>query len=235
MTTDRPEDGFIVQATGLVLSPFPDAEAFDFSVRPGEHWLLRGPSHSGKTPLLKTLCGLMSPAAGEVRLLGHDLGRMKPSALLALRQRIGFVFSLDGLLPAWSGFENLALPLKYHERATTAEIVARVEAFASRYGVPDDWLNNPVGTLGAEKRMALALIRALLVEPELLLLDGLALDALIAFSGIRGSELIADAVAGRCTVLLSLPADGADSLPEVLGKASFRTAEMRDGRLECRA
>ena len=233
--TTPPQDDFIVQATGLVLSPFPDAVAFDFSVRPGEHWLLRGSSHSGKTPLLKTLCGLMSPAEGRVLLFGHDLGQLKPSAMLALRQRIGFVFSLDGLLPAWSGFENLALPLMYHQRATKAEIVARVDAFATRYGVPDNWLNDPVGTLGAEKRMALALIRALLVEPDLLFLDGLALDALIAFSGIRGVELIADAVAGRCSVVLSLPADGSDSLPEVLGKVSFRTAEMSEGRLECRA
>lgn len=223
----------IVAATGLVLSPFREAASFDFVVRRGEHWLLRGPTRSGKTPLLKTLAGLTSPAAGRVELLGHDVQALAPSALLALRQRIGFVFSLDGLLPAWSGFENLALPLKYHDRAGNAEIVRRVESFAARYGVPDDWLNNPVGGLSAEKRSALALLRALLAEPELLLVDGVALDALVAFSGVRGEALIADAIAGQTTVILALPADGAGRLPAVLGNAPFRTAEMRDGRLEC--
>jgi ABC-type ATPase involved in cell division len=233
MTDATPESPAVVRATGLVLGPYPDAAAFDFEVRRGEHWLLRGASGSGKTPLLKTLVGLISPAAGEVVLFGEDLGHLRPAALLKLRQRIGFVFAIDGLLPAWSGFENLALPLKYHDRASTDEIVRRVEAFAARYGVPDDWLNNPVGNLGPEKRLALALIRALIVEPELLLVDGIALDALIAFSGIRGAELIADAVAGHCTVVFSLPPDGSERLPAVLGNAAFRMAEMRGGRLEC--
>jgi predicted ABC-type transport system involved in lysophospholipase L1 biosynthesis ATPase subunit len=232
MRPDAP-DTCIVRAEGLVLSPFPDSMPFDFAVRRGEHWLLRGPTRSGKTPLLKTLCGLVSPAAGRVTLLGHDLEQLSPAELLRLRQRIGFVFALDGLLPAWSGFENLALPLKYHGRAGNGDIVDRVEAFAARYGVPEDWLNNPVGALSAEKRSALALIRALLIEPELLFVDGVALDALVAFSGIRGGELMTDAIAGRCTVVVSLPAGGAGRLPEVLGDATFRSAEMRDGRLEC--
>lgn len=223
----------IIDARNLVLSPFSEAMPFDFKVEPGEHWLLRGPSRSGKTPFFKTLCGLISPGAGEVLLFGQNIQDLAPSALLSLRQRLGFVFALDGLMPAWSGFENLALPLKYHDRASNDEIIQRVESFARRYDVPDDWLNNPVTLLSAEKRAALSLLRALLIEPELLLIDGVPLDALVTFSGIRGEQLIADAIAGKTTVILSLPEEGGGGVPDVLGKACFRTAEMRQGRLEC--
>lgn len=226
-------DDFLVRAESLVLSPFRDAAPFDFSLRRGEHWLLRGPSHAGKTPFLKTLVGLLSPAAGRVVLFGQDVQQLAPAALLGLRRRLGVVFALDGLLPAWTGFENLALPLVYHDRASGDEVARRVAAAAARYGVPAAWLDDPVGALAAEKRGALALIRALLVEPELLVVDGVALDALAAFSGLRADVLLGDAVDGRCTLLLSLPADEAGRLPGALAALPFRAAEMRDGRLEC--
>lgn len=223
----------IVSARGLVLSPFRDAAPFDFAVARGEHWLLRGASRAGKTPLIKTLCGMISPGAGTVELFGQDLHDIAPSALLTLRTRLGLVLPQDGLMPAWSGFENLALPLKYHDRMNNDEINRRIDTFAGRYDVPAEWMESPVGALSAEKRLALSLIRALIVEPELLLIDAVPLDAVEAFSGIDGTRLIRDAIAGDCTVILSLPEEAGDRLPALLAGGGFRTAEMRDGRIEC--
>jgi ABC-type iron transport system FetAB ATPase subunit len=223
----------ILDARGLTLAPFAEAEPFDFAVERGEHWLLRGPSRGGKTALLKTLCGMISPAGGELSLFGHDLHTISPSALLQLRRRVGLVLPLDGLMPAWSGFENLALPLKYHDRLPNDEINARIDSFAQRYKVPQAWMDNPVGPLSAEKRIALSLIRALIVEPELLLIDAVPLDAVALYSGIDGSALIRDAIAGDCTVILALPEEAGSQLPALLGSGRFRTAEMRAGRLEC--
>ena len=223
----------VVEAQSITLSPFPSTAPFDFEVERGEHWLLRGPSRAGKTPLLKTLCGLISPSSGHVVLLGENLDNLAPSALLRLRQRIGLVFPLDGLMPAWSGFENLALPLKYHDRMDNTAINQRIEAFTRRYRVPPEWLDNPVGGLSAEKRIALALIRALIVEPELLLIDAVPLDAVQTFSGIDGTRLIRDAIEGDCTVILSLPEEAGERLPAIVDGGGFRTAEMRGGRIEC--
>lgn len=223
----------IVEAFDLTLSPFPDAAPFDFAVERGEHWLLRGPSRAGKTPLIKTLCGMISPGRGRVELLGEDLHDIAPSALLQLRQRIGLVQPLDGLMPAWSGFENLALPLKYHDRMSNDAINQRIDSFTQRYKVPADWIDNPVGALSAEKRIALSLIRALIVEPELLLIDAVPLDAVQSFSGIDGTRLIRDAIDGNCTVILSLPEEAGERLPAIVDGGGFRTAEMRAGRLEC--
>ena len=223
----------IVEARGLTLSPFPEAAPFDFVVERGEHWLLRGPSRAGKTPLIKTLCGMISPGQGHVVLLGEDLHDIAPSALLRLRRRIGLVLPLDGLMPAWSGFENLALPLKYHDRMNNEAINLRIASFTQRYKVPLDWMENPVGALSAEKRIALSLIRALIVEPELLLIDAVPLDAVQTFSGIDGTQLIRDAIAGDCTVILSLPEEAGERLPAVVDGGGFRTAEMRAGRIEC--
>ena len=221
----------IVEALGITLSPFPQTEPFDFTVQRGEHWLLRGPSRAGKTPLIKTLCGMISPGSGHVVLMGEDLHDIAPSALLKLRRRLGLVLPLDGLMPAWSGFENLALPLKYHDRMSNEAINARIEAFTQRYQVPAEWMDNPVGGLSGEKRIALSLIRALVVEPELLLIDAVPLDAVQTYSGIDGTQLIRDAIAGDCTVIMSLPEEAGDRLPALIDGSHFRTAEMRDGRI----
>ncbi|HET6718099.1 MAG TPA: ATP-binding cassette domain-containing protein [Rhodocyclaceae bacterium] len=223
----------IVEAFDLTLSPFPDAAPFDFAVERGEHWLLRGPSRAGKTPLIKTLCGMISPGRGRVVLLGEDLHDIAPSALLQLRRRIGLVLPLDGLMPAWSGYENLALPLKYHDRMSNEAINERIDSFTRRYQVPADWMDNPVGGLSVEKRIALSLIRALIVEPELLLIDAVPLDAVQTFSGIDGTRLIRDAIDGDCTVILSLPEEAGERLPAIVDGGGFRTAEMRGGRIEC--
>ena len=223
----------VVEAHALVLSPFREAAPFDFPVARGEHWLLRGPSRAGKTPLIKTLCGMISPGSGNVVLFGEDLHDIAPSALLDLRKKIGLVLPLDGLMPAWSGFENLALPLKYHDRMPNEAINERIESFTQRYGVPAEWMDNPVGQLSAEKRLALSLIRALIVAPELLLIDAVPLDAVEAFSGIDGTQLIRDAIAGDCTVIMSLPEEAGDRLPALIDGGGFRTAEMRGGRIEC--
>ena len=223
----------IVDAIDITLSPFPEAAPFSFTVQRGEHWLLRGPSRSGKTPLIKTLCGMISPGSGHVVLLGEDLHDIAPLDLLRLRQRIGLVLPLDGLMPAWSGFENLALPLKYHDRLSNEAINEKIDAFAARYQVPGEWIDNPVGGLSAEKRLAMSLMRALLVDPELLLIDAVSLDAMQSFSGIDSTRLIRDAIAGDCTVILSLPEEAGDRLPALLDGGGFRTAEMRAGRIEC--
>lgn len=225
----------LLAASGIVLSPFPDAPAFDFRLRRGEHWLLLGASRSGKTPLLKTLLGLMSPRSGTVALFGHDLHDAAPSQLLRLRRSVGAVFAADGLLPAWSGIENLALPLRYHDLLPVAEIMRRIEAYAERYAIPAQWLEAPVANLSREKRAALSLVRALIVEPELLIVDGVPFDAIEAFSGIKSTRLLEDAIAGECSVIVSLPEEAGERLPGFLRQTAFQTARMQAGRLQCDA
>ena len=223
----------IIEAHNLALSPFPDAPAFEFCMQKGEHWRLQGATRSGKTPFIKTLLGLISPRQGSVHLFGEDLHSLAPQSLLKLRRRVGVVFAADGLLPAWSGLENLALPLRYHALYPPAEIEERITNFATRYAIPFDWLNNPVAQLSREKRSALSLARTLLLKPELLIIDGVPLDIIETFSGIRGSQLIADAMAADCSVIISLPAEVGRHLPSILLQRSFKTAIMHAGQLQC--
>jgi ABC-type lipoprotein export system ATPase subunit len=222
----------LIDARSIVLSPFAEAAPFDFSLRRGEHWLLLGGSRSGKTPLLKTLLGLLSPHAGSVNLFGRDLQAERPSELLKLRRRVGVVFAADGLLPAWSGLENLALPLRYHDALPPKLILERIEEYAARYAIPDLWLEQPVASLSREKRAALSLVRALIVQPELLIIDGIPFDAIEAFSGIKSTRLLDDAIAGDCSVIVSLPQQVGEGLPGFLHKSGFETALMQEGRLQ---
>lgn len=222
----------LVAAHGIVLSSFQEAAPFDFCMRRGEHWLLQGASRSGKTPFLKTLLGLISPSVGSVRLFGVDPQDIVPSALLKLRRRVGVVFAADGLMSAWSGRENLALPLRYHDVLPLAEIEVRIEEYARRYAIPSDWLDRPVADLSREKRAALSLVRTLLVKPELLVIDGVPLDAIELFSGIKSSRLLEDALAGDCSMIISLPEEAADRRPGFLQHRAVKTAIMREGRLQ---
>ena len=74
--------------------------------------MLVGPSGCGKTTLASIVAGLLDPTDGELHVLGHDIRRLSPAALVAFRaQHIGFVFQQYNLLPALTAAENACLPL----------------------------------------------------------------------------------------------------------------------------
>ncbi len=141
-----------------------------FTVAPGERVALTGPSGSGKTTLLNCLGGVDRPDAGEIRLGGQTINRLDSEALADLRRRrIGTIFQFFHLLPTLTAAENIELPLQLLGRPT-AERVRRVDTLLAQVGLAGRAGALPSQLSGGEQQRV-AVARALVHEPELLLAD----------------------------------------------------------------
>jgi len=148
-------------------------EAVDLRVEAGEAVALFGPNGAGKTTLLRLLATLLRPTRGDLRLFGRSVSDGGGCA----RRRIGFLSHQSFLYPDLTPTENLEFYARMFRVAASA---ARVRDLLEQVGLLG-WAHRPVRTLsrGLEQRCALA--RALLHEPDLLLMDepftGLDVDA----------------------------------------------------------
>jgi putative ABC transport system ATP-binding protein len=131
---------------------------------------LMGPSGSGKTTFLGVLSGLDPPDEGEVRWRGERMRQLKPSMLTHLRRRgIGVVFQSFGLLPALSAAENVELPLRVTgEDPDMAR--KRAAEWLDRLGLADR-VDNRTFELSAGQQQRVAVARALIIEPDVVLAD----------------------------------------------------------------
>ena len=135
----------------------------DLTVEAGEVVVLLGPNGAGKTTLLRILALLLAPTGGRLVLFGTDATR----APTALRRRIGYAGHEISCYPDLSGAENLAFYAQLFGVAEPAARIARLLAWAGLDGVG----RRPVRTFSRGMSQRLALARALLHEPDLLLLD----------------------------------------------------------------
>jgi len=132
--------------------------------------LLVGPSGCGKTTLVSLLAGLLDPTAGEVMVLGTDIGKLRGKSKVVFRGRnIGFVFQQYNLLPALTARENAAVPMiingapRRRALEKSTELLERVGLATKADALP----KNLSG--GQQQRVAIA--RALVHDPRLLLCD----------------------------------------------------------------
>ena len=135
-------------------------DGFDLAVRPGEFLTLLGPSGCGKSTALRIVAGLSAPDRGAVE--------WSDSKAAAARQ-IGFVFQEPTLMPWTSVRENVRLPLKL-AHATAAEANARVGEALAQVGLAEFADAYPRELSGGMK-MRVSLARALVAEPDILLMD----------------------------------------------------------------
>jgi ABC-type lipoprotein export system ATPase subunit len=203
----------ILQGEGLVLEGTRQSEAFDVTVRAGELWLVSGPPGAGKSTLLKTLAGLTSPVAGEITLFGNRLSLCPPRVLARIRQRLGIVFEGDGLISAWTVYESLALPFIYHAKLPPGTEQQWVEQAAANFGLPRDWMSVPVYKLHRNERHAVALIRAMMGNPELLIIDGLSIETLYTFEN-TGLGLLRQPLEQGVAMLLNTTFDMTGVIPD---------------------
>ncbi|MCC6523486.1 MAG: ABC transporter ATP-binding protein [Polyangiaceae bacterium] len=150
-------------------------DAVSLRVEPGELVAIVGPSGCGKSTLLGILGGLDRAFEGEVRLFGRDVRALSDGALSALRgRRIGFVFQAFHLLPHLTALDNVLAPSLFRKvpdgRAGEARLRARAERLLADVGLPGRGSDVPAACSGGE-RQRIAVARALLLEPELLLCD----------------------------------------------------------------
>ena len=141
----------------------------DWTVLPGEFWVVAGQQHSGKSDLLLHAAGLMTPAQGTCRVFGCDT-KSFGEAQLAERLRVGFVFSGGKLFNDLTLAENIALPLRYQKNLSETDAAEKVQTFLELFELAP--FADAVPSSGAVNwRQRAALARALILQPELLLLD----------------------------------------------------------------
>lgn len=139
-----------------------------FSLAPGDAAAIMGPSGSGKSSLLYILGGLEPPSAGTVMLDGRNPFELDPDALAAFRNRsIGFVFQDHCLLPQCTVLENVLVPTLV---APTPGDADRARALLDQVGLSDRLDHRPAELSGGE-RQRVAVARALIRQPQLLLCD----------------------------------------------------------------
>jgi lipoprotein-releasing system ATP-binding protein len=142
----------------------------DLAVEPGELVAIVGPSGSGKSTLLHLLGALDRPDAGEVEIGGCRLSTLGAAELAAFRNRtLGFVFQFHQLLPDFTALENVMLPGRIAGRRPQ-EVWRRAQGLLEEVGLGERLDHFPNQLSGGECQRV-AICRALLLEPPLLLAD----------------------------------------------------------------
>lgn len=142
------------------------------AVARGEFLVVASSDIGGKTSFLKLCSGLVQPAKGTVRINGKRLADFSYNELQAFRRQTGFVFQDGVLISNLSVKENIALPLRYHSGLDDKETDKRVEKYLESLNLKR-YANERPATLSLEAKLLANLARALVVEPDLLLLDEL--------------------------------------------------------------
>ncbi|HSF44185.1 MAG TPA: ABC transporter ATP-binding protein [Thermoanaerobaculia bacterium] len=142
----------------------------DFAVEPGEMIAIVGPSGSGKSTLLHLLGALDRPDGGAIEIGGQSLAALSGARLAGFRNRmIGFVFQFHQLLPDFTALENVMIPGRIAGREP-GEVLESARRLLLEVGLVDRLDHFPNQLSGGE-RQRVALCRALVLEPPLLLAD----------------------------------------------------------------
>lgn len=145
-------------------------DGVDFTVTQSERLAIIGPSGSGKSTLLHIACGLDEPTSGAVRIDGVNLSVLEDDSRTRLRrEKIGMIFQTFNLLSTLTAIENVALPLRL-QGLGWKESGKRAEAMIDRVGLSNRAGHKPDELSGGE-RQRIAIARALIFEPALLLAD----------------------------------------------------------------
>ena len=141
-------------------------------VEQGQSIVIVGPSGSGKSTLLNIIGTLDRPTEGKVLLDGRDLAKLNEVELARIRNHeIGFVFQLHHLLPQCTVLENVLVPTLVNKNGSSRkEAGERAVGLLERVGLKDHLLHRP-GELSGGERQRVAVVRALINKPKLLLAD----------------------------------------------------------------
>jgi len=149
-----------------------------FSIQPGESVFLRGPSGSGKSTLLGLIGGVLNSRSGQISICGTDLARISSARRDQIRaDHLGIIFQQFNLLPYLSVIQNCILPCRFsqkrqrHATETYGSVLQAAEALISGLGLTRRELSRPVGALSVGQQQRVAVARALIGGPDLIIAD----------------------------------------------------------------
>jgi putative ABC transport system ATP-binding protein len=157
---------FSIEGGGIINA----VDDVSFQVCSGEFVALVGPSGSGKTTMLSILAALLTPTSGRVLVDGQDLSQLNEKKRVKLRrQKIGFTFQSNNLIPFLTAQENVEFMLRLNGGADKAGRMRSAELL-SRLGLSDRLRNLP-GQMSGGQQQRVAIARALIHNPAVVLAD----------------------------------------------------------------
>lgn len=196
-----------------------DARTVDLDVANGQRVAVIADNGRGKTTLLATLALMRPPLAGELRLFDRDAADLAFDDRAVLKRRLGLALAEERWLGALDATENLALPLRVHGE-DAATIGAIVEEFLAWLGLGAE-AARPVATLAPGRRRLLAIARAAVTRPDLLLLDE-PLDGLDDRAVARVRQLVDELARLGCAIIV------ASARRETARRLACRPVELDD-------
>ena len=143
----------------------------DFEVRRGEIMGIVGGSGTGKSVLLRTIIGLITPAAGRIEVLGRDMGALSPAQKLQIQRHWGVLFQDGALFSTLTVGQNIAVPMKEHAKLPP-DLRSELAALkVHMVGLPPEACGKFPSELSGGMRKRAGLARALSLDPEILFLD----------------------------------------------------------------
>ena len=160
-------NGYLLATEDLVAGYVPEVDILNgvtIGAREGEIVTVIGPNGAGKSTLIKTIFGLLKPGRGRIVFRGEDITGAKPHTIT--RRGVSYVPQLDNVFPSLTVEENLEMGS--FQRSLTAERVAVMYELFPRLG---ERRGQAAGTMSGGERQMLAMARALMPDPQALLLD----------------------------------------------------------------
>lgn len=207
-------------------APVAVLKSLSFTIASGESVAIIGPSGSGKSTLLNIIGTLDHPTSGRVWLGNQDLSQLNEVQLAGLRNRqLGFIFQSHHLLPQCSVMENVLVPTLADKQSpsSAASATSRAEKLLKRVGLGERLHHRP-GQLSGGERQRVAVVRALINQPKLLLADE-PTGALDRVSAQGLAQLLVELNREESVTLIVVT--HAPDLAAQMG----RTLELRDGQL----
>ena len=137
----------------------------------GQTIAIIGESGCGKTVLMKTIIGLVTPSQGKVHFDGDNLQELDEQELSRQRIRFGYVFQNAALFDSMTIGQNVAFPLRQHAALTSAQIEEIITARLFEVGLPKSVIRKKPAELSGGMRKRVGLARALVLNPEVILYD----------------------------------------------------------------
>ena len=170
----RPDEGFdpIVRLRGVhkTFGTLTVLDGLDLDIRRGDATVVLGPSGTGKSVLLKHIVGLLKPDQGKVYFEDQCINDLDERELVEMRKKIGFLFQMGALFDSMSVAENVSFPLIEHTQKTPRERAHAVDRVLEMVGLAGTQKKMP-GQLSGGQRKRVALARAIVLEPSLVLYD----------------------------------------------------------------